>query len=57
MYKKNIFEINYPLLKKLGKKCLVFDLDNTLALIDDKSCPDNVRELILNLKKDFFYTY
>ena len=53
MYKKNIFEIDYSLLKKLGKKCLVFDLDNTLALIDDKNCPDIVKKLILKLKKDF----
>ena len=53
MYKRDIFDINYSLLKKLGKKCLIFDLDNTLALIDDKSCPDKVKKLILKLKKDF----
>lgn len=33
MYKKNIFDINYDKLKKKGIKCLIFDLDNTLALI------------------------
>lgn len=30
MYKKNIYEINYEKLKRLGKKYLFFDLDNTL---------------------------
>ena len=49
MYKKSIFDINYPLLKSKGIKCLIFDLDNTLALIDDEVCPDKVKEL----KKDF----
>ena len=47
MYKKSIFDINYPLLKSKGIKCLIFDLDNTLALIDD------VKELVKKLKKDF----
>lgn len=53
IYKRNIFEIDYSLLKKLGKKCLIFDLDNTLALIDDKNCPDETKKLILKLKKNF----
>ena len=53
MYKKSIFDINYPLLKSKGIKCLIFDLDNTLALIDDKNCPDKVKELVKKLKKDF----
>ena len=30
MYKKNIYEINYEKLKKMGKKYLFFDLDNTI---------------------------
>lgn len=53
MYKKNVFEINYDKLKKLGIKCLVFDLDNTLGLIDEKKCPDNTKKLITELQKDF----
>lgn len=53
MYKKNIFEINYQKLKKMNIKCLIFDLDNTLAIIDAKMCPDNTKELINKLKKDF----
>lgn len=53
MYKKNIFEIDYEKLKKNGIKCLVFDLDNTLGLIDEKTCPKDVKKLLKKLKKDF----
>ena len=53
IYKKNIFDINYQKLKKEGIKCLIFDLDNTLGLISNKRCPDETKELIKKLKKDF----
>ena len=53
MYKKTIFDINYDLLKEKGITCLIFDLDNTLALIDEKECPEKVKVLIKELKKDF----
>ena len=52
-YRKNIFEIDYKKLKKIGIKCLVFDLDNTLGLISNKKCPDEAVKLIKKLKKDF----
>lgn len=54
MYKKNIFEINFDLLKEKGIKCLIFDLDNTLGLIENKTCPKEAKKLINKLKKDFF---
>ena len=53
MYKKNIFDINYDKLRRDGIKCLIFDLDNTLALISEKECPENTIQLIATLKKDF----
>lgn len=53
MYKKNIFEIDYKKLKKDGIKCLIFDLDNTLGLIEHEKCPDETRKLIKELEKDF----
>ncbi len=53
IYKKNIFDINYSKLKKKDIKCLIFDLDNTLALIDSVKVEDKVKELITKLKKDF----
>ena len=46
MYKKNIFDIDYKKLKENGIKCLVFDLDNTLGLIDQKKCPNETKKLI-----------
>ena len=53
MYKKNIFEIDYKKLKKDGIKCLIFDLDNTLGLIEHEKCPEETRKLIKELEKDF----
>lgn len=53
IYKKNIFDIPYKVLKEEGIRCLVFDLDNTLGLISHKNCPDEAKELIKKLQKDF----
>lgn len=53
MYKKNIFEIPYATLKKRGIQCLVFDLDNTLRLIDEKTPSKKVEKLIRKLEKEF----
>mgnify|MGYP005763625121 CR=1 FL=1 len=53
IYRKNIFDIDYNKLKKKGIKCLIFDLDNTLALIDSVKVDVKVKELIAKLKKDF----
>lgn len=54
IYKKDIFNIPYDKLKEEGIKCLIFDLDNTLALLEDKECPVIVKELVDRLKEDFF---
>lgn len=53
MYRKNIFDINYEKLKEKGIRCLVFDLDNTLGLLDNEKCPRNVKKLIKSLQDDF----
>lgn len=53
MYKKNIFTIDYKKLKKQGIKYLIFDLDNTIALVDEKKTPKKTKELFEILKKDF----
>lgn len=53
MYRKDIFDINYNLLKEQGITCLIFDLDNTLGLISHRNCPDETKKLIKRLKKDF----
>lgn len=53
IYKKNIFDIDYDKLKEEKIRCLVFDLDNTLGLIDHEKCPLKSKKLINKLKKDF----
>ena len=53
MYKKSIFDIDYNLLKNKGITCLVFDLDNTLGMMEHKKCPRKVKQLIVKLKEDF----
>ena len=53
IYNKDIFSINYDKLKEKGITCLVFDLDNTLGLIDNKKCPRKTKKLLKDLKKDF----
>lgn len=53
MYRKDVFDIDYKKLKDIGITCLVFDLDNTLGLIDQKKCPMKVKKLIKELQEDF----
>lgn len=53
MYKRKIHDINYKKLKKDGIKCLIFDLDNTIALIDQHIITDDTKKLLLDLQKDF----
>lgn len=53
MYQKNIQSIDYKLLKDKGIKCLIFDLDNTIALIDEGLPKKETKELFNKLKKDF----
>ena len=53
MYKKTIFDINYDKLQKDGIKCLIFDLDNTLAAIDEEIPNKKVKDLMEKLKKKF----
>lgn len=52
-YLKNIYEIDYNILKNKNIKVLIFDLDNTIALIDQNKVNDETIELFNKLKKDF----
>ena len=54
MYKKNILDIDYKKLKEIGIKCLIFDLDNTIALIDEHEIPKNVEELLEDIQLSGF---
>ena len=53
MYKNKIQDISYTKLKKKGIKCILFDLDNTIALIDQEFIAEDVKEFLTKLKKDF----
>lgn len=53
MYKKNIFDINYKLLKEKKIRCIIFDLDNTLLVFDEEKVSKKTAQFIKNLKKDF----
>ncbi len=53
MYFENIFKVNYKKLKKIGIKCLLFDLDNTISPAKDVVLSEKVKLLFDDLKKDF----
>lgn len=53
MYKKTIYDINYDKLKEIGIECLVFDLDNTIALIDQDYVDSRTKTLFKKLAKQF----
>ena len=53
MYAQSIYTINYKKLKKNGIKCLLFDLNNTLASFEVDFPDDKLREFIFNLEKNF----
>lgn len=54
IYQKDIYNINYDLLSSRGIRCLLFDLDNTLAPITDKEPSNEVKQLFDKLKDKGF---
>lgn len=50
MYQKSIYTINYKKLKKMGIKCLLFDLDNTLVPTSLNKPNKKVKMLFYDLK-------
>jgi len=52
-YYKSIFDINYNKLKDDNIKYLIFDLDNTLGLIDEGVINDKTKNFLNKLQKDF----
>ena len=57
IYQENIYKINYDVLVSRGIKCLIFDLDNTLVTILEKSPREETKELFKNLKDMGFKIY
>ena len=50
IYAQSIHTINYKKLKKNGIKCILFDLDNTIAPIDSSDVTNKVKELFAYLE-------
>lgn len=57
LYQKDIYTINYQKLKDKGIKCLLFDLDNTIATLDNKEPSKKNINLFNKLKKLNFDIY
>ncbi len=53
MYQQSVYKINYKKLAKRGIKCLLFDLDNTLASYAEHEPSQDIKELFHMLSKDF----
>ncbi len=53
IYQKTIHDINYQKLKQKGIRCLLFDLDNTIALLEQEKLEESTKKLFQTLKKDF----
>ena len=54
VYAKSIFSIDYDKLKGRGIKCLLFDLDNTIAPISESRPSKKVKEFFNNLEEKGF---
>ena len=54
MYQKDIFSIDYKMLKEKGYKLIIFDLDNTIGSIDERVCSDKTSNFINNLTNEFY---
>lgn len=52
-YYRDVYDIDYDKLYKKNIKCIMFDLDNTLALIDEGVPPIKVVNFIKKLNKRF----
>lgn|SRR5574344_224190 len=53
MYQSSIYVIDYNKLYNRGIRCILFDLDNTLAPVNIKEPTEELKKFIENLKKQF----
>lgn len=51
IYAQSIHRINYENLIKKGIKCIIFDLDNTIAPVDIKEPDEEAKNLMFKLKE------
>lgn len=50
IYAQSIYRIDYEKLVSIGIKCIIFDLDNTIAPVDVTNPPKEAIDLMLKLK-------
>ncbi len=50
VYQKSIYDINYKNLKKRGIKCLLFDLDNTIAPLNVLEPDKKIKDLFQDIE-------
>lgn len=51
VYAQSIYRIDYDKLIKKGIKCIIFDLDNTIAPVDAKTPSNEAKELMFKIKE------
>lgn len=54
LYQKNIFTIDFDMISNRGIKLLIFDLDNTIALIKERHVSEDAIKLFKELKNKKF---
>ncbi len=57
IYQKSIYTLDYSKLLSKGIKCILFDIDNTLAPMHFTEISDKTKELIISLKQKGFKVY
>ena len=57
IYQKSIYTLDYSKLLSRGIKCILFDIDNTLAPMHYTKVSDKAKELIISLKQKGFKVY
>ncbi len=50
-YFNSVYDIDYKKLKEKGITCLLFDIDGTIAKVDDLNISDEIKQLFSNLKE------
>ncbi len=51
MYAQSIYRVNYKKLASLGIKCIIFDLDNTIASVDQDKPSKEAIDLMFEIKE------
>lgn len=51
MHAQSIYRINYEKLSRLGIKCIIFDLDNTIVPVNVKTPSKEAKELMFKIKE------